>query len=121
MTRHPFLGYPPLPVAEYITSDHTKDSIYLFLSQIQKNLLSLVNFLSNMKPKLIMTDFSLAIITGMLKECNRRNIKECLEKCFEIIIDREQMPSSITAVTVCSAHHSRSIKYSLKNRNSASK
>ena len=38
VTRHPFYGYPPLPVVEYITSDHTNDCIYLFLSQIQKNL-----------------------------------------------------------------------------------
>ena len=43
VTRHLFDGYPPLPVAEYTTSDRTKVSIHLFLSQIQKNLLGLVN------------------------------------------------------------------------------
>ena len=36
VTRHPFDGYSPLPMAKYTTSDRTKDSIYLFLSQIQK-------------------------------------------------------------------------------------
>ena len=111
VTRHPFHGYPPLPVAEYITSDHTKDSIYLFLSQIQKNLLSLVNLSSNVKPKLIMTDFSLAIISGVIKEYNRQNLKEYLEKCFQIITDNEEMPSNITVVSVCSAHLLRGIKY----------
>ena len=44
-----------------------------------------------MKPKLIMTDFSLAIISGVQKECNRENIKKYLEKCFEIITDKEEM------------------------------
>ena len=90
MTWHPLDDYPPLPVAEYITSDHTKDSIYLFLSHIQKNLLSLFNLWSNMKPKLIMTEFSLTTIHGVLKEYNRQNIKEYLEKCFEIIIEKEK-------------------------------
>ena len=94
-----------LPVAGYITSDHAKDSIYLFLSQIQKKL-SLVNLSSNMKTKLIMTDFSLAIISGVLKEYNRY-----LEKCFEIIIGEEEMPCNITAVSVCSAPLLRGIKY----------
>ena len=100
MTRHPFHGFPSLPVAEYITSDHTKDSIYLFLSQIQKNLLDLVNLSSNVKTKLIMIDFNLAIISEVLKEYNRQNLKEYLEKCFQIIIDNEEMHSNITVVRV---------------------
>ena len=54
VTRHSFDGYPPLPVAEYTTSDRAKDSIYLFLSQIQKNLLGLINLSPNMRSKLIM-------------------------------------------------------------------
>ena len=95
VTWHPFDDYPPLPVAEYITSDPTKDSIYLFLSHIQKNLLSLFNLWSNMKPKLIMTEFSLTTIHGVLKakdkiQYNRQNIKEYLEKYFEIIIEKEK-------------------------------
>ena len=85
-------------MAEYITSDHANDCIYLFLSQIQKNLLSLVNLSSNMKPKLVMTDFSLAVISGV------RNRKEYFEKCFEIIIDKEKIPSKITVVSICSAY-----------------
>ena len=64
MIRYPFDGYPPLPAAEYITSEHTKDSIYLFLS----HLISLVNLSSNMKSKLMMTAFSLTIISGVVKE-----------------------------------------------------
>ena len=111
MTRHPFHGYPPIPVAEYITSDHIKDSFYVFLRQIQKYLLSLVNLSSNIKRKLKMTDLSLAINSGVLKKYNRQNIKEYLEKCFEIIIDKEEMFSKITFVSVCSAHLLKCIKY----------
>ena len=51
-----------------------------------------------MKPKLVMTDFSLAVISGV------RNRKEYLEKCFEIIIDKEKIPSKITVVSICSAY-----------------
>ena len=64
-----------------------------------------------MKPKLIMTDFSLAIISGVQKECNRENIKKYLEKCFEIITDKEEMPSNITVLSVCSIYLLRGIKY----------
>ena len=105
MTRHPFNGYPPVPVAEYITCDHNNDSIYLSESQIQKNLLSLINLSSNMKPKLIMTDFfSLAIISGVLKGHNRQNINKHLQQCFEIITNKEKMSSKISVVRVFSAH-----------------
>ena len=48
-----------------------------------------------MKPKLIMTEFSLTTIHGVLKakdkiQYNRQNIKEYLEKYFEIIIEKEK-------------------------------
>ena len=64
-----------------------------------------------MKPKLIMTDFGLSIISWVLKEYNRQNIKEYLEKCFKIITDKEEMPSKIIVVSVRSTHVLRSIKY----------
>ena len=57
-----------------------------------------------------MTDFSLAIISGVIKEYNRQNLKEHLEKCFQTIIDNEEIPSNITVVSVCSAHLLRGIK-----------
>ena len=47
-------------------------------------------------------------MTGVLKECNKQNIEE---KYFEIIIDKEEMPSNITVVSVCSACVLRVIKY----------
>ena len=59
VTGHSFTGHPPLPVAEYITSEHTKHSIFLFLNQLHKNLKIICN--STDKPKLIKTDFSLAL------------------------------------------------------------
>ena len=47
----------------------------------------------------------------MLKEYNRQNIKEYLEKCFELITDKEEMSSNITVVSVCSVHLLRGIRY----------
>ena len=58
-----------------------------------------------------MTDFGLAIISWVLKEYNRQYIKEYLEKCFKIIIDKEEIPSKIIVVSVCSTHVLRSVKY----------
>ena len=92
VTRHPFDGYPSLAVAECITRDHTKESIYLFVSQTHKKLLCSVNLSSNMKPKLLMIDFSLAIISGVLKKYNRQNIKEYLEKYLQIITAKKKCP-----------------------------
>ena len=34
--KHPFPGKPPLPVVEYITSDHSKDSLIFFISHVNK-------------------------------------------------------------------------------------
>ena len=62
VTIHSFHDYSPLLVVEYIIGDHTKDSICLFSSQIEKNLLLVVNLSSTMKPKSIMTGFCLATI-----------------------------------------------------------
>ena len=67
-----------------------------------------------MKPKLIITDLSLVIIPGVLMEYNGQNTTEYLEKCFEIIADKEEMPPNITVLSVCSAHLLRDIKYFIK-------
>ena len=73
VTRHPFTGHPPLPVAEYITSEHTKDSIFLFLNELHTNLKIICN--STNQPKLIKTDFSLAIKGGILLQFNQVNLQ----------------------------------------------
>ena len=64
-----------------------------------------------MKPKLITTNVSFAIISGILKEYNRQNIKEYLEKCFKIINDKEKMLSNVTDVSVSSVHLLRGKEY----------
>ena len=33
--RHPFAGYPPIAVAEYVTSDPSRESIAMFLMYVQ--------------------------------------------------------------------------------------
>ena len=53
----------------------------------------------------------MANIFGVLQEYNRQNIKEYLEKCFKIIAEKDEMPSKINVVSVCSAQLLRGIKY----------
>ena len=109
VTTHPFTGHPPLPVAEYITSEHTKDSIFPFLNQLHRNLKIICN--STDKPKLIKTDFSLAIIGSILLLFNQVNLQQYLDQCFKVISEEEEMLITFCVPVVCSAHLMRGVKY----------
>ena len=76
---------------------------------MHKNLKIICN--STNKPKLIKTEFSLAIIGGILLQFNQVNLQQYLDQCFKVISEKEEMVSTFCVPVVCSAHLMRGVKY----------
>ena len=70
ITQHLFSGHSPIPVAGYITSDHTTDSVFLSKS-IGRKLEKYMKLKKN--PRLIKTDFRRAKIGELLLQYNQMN------------------------------------------------
>ena len=112
--RHPFQGKPPLPFAEYITSDHSKDSLIFFISHTNKHARSMPLRSSPIVPKIIVFDFSLAIAGAVLDSFNKITLLDYLEKCYKILKEeREECLNTIPLI--CSGHLIRAIKRFTEN------
>ena len=82
--RHPFGLAPPIPVAEYITSSHTVESLRVFFMTLREKE-SVVFPGSQMKPKLLVTDLSIPLYASALLEFNKETIKKYLNRTFRIV------------------------------------
>ena len=112
--RHSFPGKPPLPVAEYITSDHSKDSLIFFISHVNKYVRSMPSHSSPIFPKIIVRDFSLAIVGAVLDSFNKINLLDYLDKCYKILKEeREEYLNTIPLI--CSGHLIPAIKRFTEN------
>ena len=112
--RHPFSGKPTLPVAEYITNDHSKYSLIFFFSHVNKYVRSMPLHSSPIFLKIIVLDFSLAIAGVVLDSFNKINLLDYLEKCYKILKDeREEYLNAIPVI--CSGHLIRAIKRFTEN------
>ena len=112
--RHPFSVKPPLPVAEYITNDHSKYSLIFFFSHVNKYVRSMPLHSSPIFLKIIVLDFSLAIAGVVLDSFNKINLLDYLEKCYKILKDeREEYLNAIPVI--CSGHLIRAIKRFTEN------
>ena len=112
--RHPFPGKPPLQVAEYIASDHSKDSLIFFISHVNKYVRSMPSHSSPIFPKIIVRDFSLAIVGAVLDSFNKINLLDYLDKCYKILKEeREEYLNTIPVI--CSGHLIRAIKRFTEN------
>ena len=112
--RHPFPGKPPLPVAEYITSDHCKDSLIFFISHVSKYDRSMPSHSLPIFPKIIVLNFSLAIIGAVLDSFNKITLLDYLDKCYEIWKEeREEYLNTISVI--CTGHLIRAIKRFTEN------
>ena len=112
--RYPFPGKPPLPVAEYITSDHSKDSLVFFISHVSKYVRSVPSHLSPIFPKIIALNFSLAIVWAVLESFNKITLLDYLDKCYKILKEeREEYLNTIPVI--CSGHLIPAIKRFTEN------
>ena len=97
VVRHPFAGCSPIPVCEFISSDHTTAATAAFLGQLMKYEKRLYSEKQVVPPKIVVLDFSLAVIGGVLLQFNRRMLKEYLDDCYQTIVlkDESSMPLCI--------------------------
>ena len=68
VARHPFAGYPPVAVAEYITSDHSKESVSLFLLYVRAYEKKIYVQNSIGSPTILLLDSSLVLIGAALHQ-----------------------------------------------------
>ena len=112
--RHPFPGKPSLPVAKYITSNHSKDSLIFFISHVNKYVPSVPSHLSPIFPKVIVLNFSLAIVWVVLESFNKITLLDYLDKCYKILKEeREEYLNTIPVI--CSGHLIPAIKRFTEN------
>ena len=112
--RPPFPGKPPLPVAEYVTSDHSEDSLTFFISHVNKYVRSMPSHSSPIFPKMTILDFSLAIVGAVLDSFNKTTLLDYLDKCYKILKeDREEYLNTIPVI--CSGHFIRATKRFTEN------
>lgn len=83
--RHPFDCGPPMPVAEYITSNQDPFSIRRFLNMIQEKECHKYGTRGKTNPKLILLDFSMALIQACLDEFCAEEFNEYLDRTHCIV------------------------------------
>ena len=106
--RHPYNSGPPLPIAEYITSNHDQYSIKRFFGTIHEleNLRYGNEKLSN--PKLILLDYSLAIIHATLSEFCSETLTNYIDRTYKVVTGAASADDlSKTFLHVCSFHMMR--------------
>ena len=57
------------------------------------------------------TNFSLAIMGGILLQFYQVNLQHYLDQCFKVISEEEEMLSTFCVPVVCSAHLMTGVKY----------
>ena len=107
--RYPFPEKPPLPVEEYITSNHSKDSLIIFISDVSKYVRSMPSNSLPIFPKIIVLDFSLAIIGKVLDSFNKITLLDYQDKCYKILKE-ERKEYFNTIRVICSEHLIRAVK-----------
>ncbi len=83
--RHPYNCGLPMPIAEYITSNHNCFSIRSFLTMIHKKECHKYSSKGLTNPKLILIDFSMALILACLDEFCGESISKYLSRTSRVI------------------------------------
>ena len=82
--RHPYGKTPPLPIVQYLSSSHNVESIRSFFMIMQEKEKNLFNG-RVATPRLIMTDYSLALILSCLSEFAKESLQQYINKTWRII------------------------------------
>ena len=111
--RHLFGLSPPLPVAEYITSSHTTDSLRHFLLTFREKENTVCKG-NPSRPKLLVCDLSIPLYASALLEFNKETVSQYLRRTFHIVTGRANADElNLMLVHICSAHSMNSAKRTL--------
>eukprot|EP00794_Sanderia_malayensis_P013118 gene13118-14466_t len=109
--RHPFAAAPPLPIAEYITNEHSAVSMAFFLHTIKRMENHMMNMKADHPPCKILMDYSLAIIAAVMEVYNKETVVQYLDCAYSIVqgsAKEEELDK--TYVSICCAHSMKTIK-----------
>ena len=101
--RHPAGKVPPIALIEHITTSHNIFSIRRMLSNLKEAEYKI--FKKNAKPKLIITDYSKAMIQAVLMELSGETLEAYLKRSYRIVFNKCQ-PDDFDRmfIHICSYH-----------------
>ena len=108
VTQHPHRDSPPLPVAEYITTKQDQYLIRQFLGTIHEQECIKYNNGNVRNPKLIMHDYSMAIIQACLNEFCNENMRDYSDRTYKTVSGKANGPKlEKTFLHVCAFYMMR--------------
>ena len=125
VVRHPFAKHIPLPIAEYITSKHTADSISFFLRTIRQLEKDIYGVQAISSPTGVLCDFSFPFIMAILDTYNNQTLLTFLDIVFKAVSTEDGEIPKVTYPRICAGHMMHLIskwasKLSKKDASSAS-
>ena len=100
-----------------ISTDHTSFAIKLFIEYMIVNGKKIYGE-KLVQPKIIVMDFSLALIGGVIGAYNRQTLTDYLDQCYDYLRGKSGI-LPLTVVYVCAAHILNRVKYFLKKTSAA--
>ncbi len=88
--RNPSKGASPLPVATYLTCDHTTASVTYFLQAFQTDMMKLYGKKAVKRPNMIICDGSLVLLNSISFTFCKLSLEDLLQKYFEVITGQYQ-------------------------------
>lgn len=90
VVRNPSKGASPLPVATYLTCDHTTASVTYFLQAFQTDMMKLYGKKAVKRPIMIICDGSLVLLNSISFTFCKLSLEDLLQKYFEVITGQYQ-------------------------------
>ncbi|XP_026118826.1 uncharacterized protein LOC113098063 [Carassius auratus] len=90
VVRNPSKGASPLPVATYLTCDHTTASVTYFLQAFQTDMIKLYGKKAVKRPIMIICDGSLVLLNSISFTFCKLSLEDLLQKYFEVITGQYQ-------------------------------
>lgn len=90
VVRNASKGASPLPVATYLTCDHTTASVTYFLQAFQTDMMKLYGKKAVKRPIMIICDGSLVILNSISLTFCKLSLEDLLQKYFEVITGQYQ-------------------------------
>ncbi|CAM4566181.1 unnamed protein product [Leuciscus chuanchicus] len=85
VVRHPIKGASPVPVATYVTCDHTTSSVTYFLESFQTDYYRLFGKTSLRRPVMIMCDGSLVLLQAVSLTFCKVSLGQLLQMYYEVV------------------------------------
>lgn len=108
-----------VPLAEFVTTSHNAESISTYLTHTKKTYEKYVGDKAFQLAPIVVTDFSWALINGVLEAFNNCDIGQYLEWCHKVVFCKKKDESLLRYMRVrlmlCSTHYLYSLSRKLKH------